>query len=153
MLREQPIDRISIINNYVIPTAPDGATRQQKLIEGGLKGALAYAQFQPVDFARVLAKIAHGYAVWWAGIDGFRPLLLPIILGTNDHVSYWIGGTFEDGPLKPLVPDEFEPRPYQIYPFQIEVEGEQYIGCQIRLFATERPLTPIYTVIFGQPAT
>jgi hypothetical protein len=48
---------------------------------------------------RMIAKIAHGAAVWQFGLDNFEPFLLPLILGSDvssDH--YYVGGIPEDIP-------------------------------------------------------
>lgn len=45
---------------------------------------------------RMLAKIAHSYAVAELGIDGFTPFLTNIILGADTgHLSHYVGGTRE----------------------------------------------------------
>ena len=49
---------------------------------GAKQGAVRYPR-KPGEFARFLAKIAHGYAVAMFGIDGFNPLLTDLILGRN----------------------------------------------------------------------
>ena len=45
----------------------------------------------PKVFARFIAKIAHGYAVDFFGVDGFRPSLIPSILGESDDIGSWVG--------------------------------------------------------------
>ena len=51
------------------------------------------------QLARMLAKIAHAYAVAELGIKGFNSVLKPIILG-NDirHLAYYVGGSREIPP-------------------------------------------------------
>jgi hypothetical protein len=132
-------------------SAEEGAERQKKLESSGYKGALAYAQISPLIFLRELAKIAHGFAVWNVGVNGFQQLLVPIIDGTGVNAGYWIGCNFPNGPLTPFLSPPSGNAIYQILPFETNIRGEKYLGCQIRLFATERPLTPVYIVIFGMP--
>jgi hypothetical protein len=145
-----PAAGINISQCFFLETSRDGARRTAELKNAGMAGVLAHAQFQGHAFARILAKIAHGYAVYNVGLNGFRSLLEPIIRGEQQHVSHYVGGTFPNGPVPILVPEPRGICPYQIIPFQIAIHEEMYLGVQIRLFATERPLTPVYTVIFGQ---
>jgi hypothetical protein len=147
-------DQDSVLTFWAVDSSGDGTERQRKLTAAGYKGALAYGQIRPLSFMRELAKIAHGYAVWNVGLNGFSPLLLPIIDGTAESTAgYLIGGNFPDGPLTPYMPTPTANQIYQISPFQIDIGVDQYIGCQMRLFATVRPLTPVYIVIFGKPLT
>jgi hypothetical protein len=44
------------------------------------------------DFARMLAKIAHTYAIAEYGMNSFKPLLTEIILGKDDRLPFLIGG-------------------------------------------------------------
>jgi hypothetical protein len=46
-----------------------------------------------VTFLRMIAKIAHCFAVWHCGIDGFVPLLQSIILGSDlSRIFFYCGG-------------------------------------------------------------
>ena len=146
-----PPSQNPLLGFQIFDTSTDGAIRQRHLKASGLKGALAYNQIRVSTFMRELAKIAHGYATWNVGIEGFRPLLLPNIQGTEADIGYLIGCNFNEGPLKPFLPAPAGVSIYQIYPFETKIRDEKYLGCQIRLFATERPLTPAYMIIFGQP--
>jgi hypothetical protein len=150
MMGRPRADQTPIIGIQWISTAIDGATRQQRLEASGFKGALAHAQIKPATLIRTLAKISHGYAVWNVGLDGFIPLLLPTIHGTSEDVSEFVGCNFPTGPLSPILPIPSGDRTYQIHAFEISIKNEQYLGCQIRLFTTVRPLTPVYMVIFGK---
>jgi hypothetical protein len=48
--------------------------------------------FNPEDFARLLAKIAHGIAVLNYGIGAFKTnYILPIIKGNTRDIDKWIG--------------------------------------------------------------
>jgi hypothetical protein len=49
---------------------------------GAKQAAIQYPR-KPQQFARFLAKIAHAYAVARLGVDGFKPLLIDLILGRN----------------------------------------------------------------------
>jgi hypothetical protein len=134
----------------VIDTSGDGAERQKALMETGIERSLAYASIDSTAFGIMLAKIAHGYAVFNVGLAGFIPLLPSVIKGENPSLFRYVGGTHP--PMPTYIENVTEDRPYRISVFQCENGGQQYLGAQILLFATVRPLTPIYTVIFGQPA-
>jgi len=43
------------------------------------------------DFARLIGKIAHGYAVAFLGVDGFVPSVVPAIIGASDDIGVWVG--------------------------------------------------------------
>lgn len=49
----------------------------------------------PELFARFLAKIAHGYAVAYLGVDGFTPFLLEAILSESSDPFLYVGGFSE----------------------------------------------------------
>ena len=51
------------------------------------------------DHGRLLAKIAHSYAVAELGVGGFRPFLNNVILNKPPlHIGYYVGGLFGDSP-------------------------------------------------------
>jgi hypothetical protein len=102
--------------------------------------------------ARMLAKIAHGMAVWTFGLEGFEPYLTNFILG--DDVSkafYLVGG-------EPI------PRPPHKTHLHLEISrgtikgsNQKQIFAAIRLFADrftrERPKlggSPVYLVVVGK---
>jgi hypothetical protein len=91
LLDREPTNLIKIVRHNVYATTIDARFRQKKLIGAGMKGALAYTQFEPIKFARVLAKIAHCFVIAAAGINRFSPLLVPIILGQDKNVSFYVG--------------------------------------------------------------
>jgi hypothetical protein len=49
----------------------------------GAKDGRVAARINPQQFSRVMAKIAHSYAVARLGLRGFKPLLLDLILGRD----------------------------------------------------------------------
>jgi hypothetical protein len=64
-------------------------------------------------FARVLAKIAHAYTVFFVGLDGFAPFLPDVILGKSEDVGRYVGG---EGKVIPahklhLLLHHLEPKP------------------------------------------
>ncbi len=56
---------------------------------------------QPLPFARLLAKIAHGYITAELGIGTFIPLTLDLILGRTDDYSMTVGGIWDIPPPVP----------------------------------------------------
>jgi hypothetical protein len=56
-------------------------------------------ELRVVEFVRMLAKIAHGYAVAEMGIDSFDPFLIPIIRdGDTSNTIQYIGGMEREEP-------------------------------------------------------
>jgi len=47
------------------------------------------------EFGRVIAKIAHSYAISLLGVDAFDPMLLDFILGKKENVFDFVGGPDE----------------------------------------------------------
>ncbi|MEK7992643.1 MAG: hypothetical protein AAB403_02455 [Planctomycetota bacterium] len=85
-----------------------------------------------VAFCQMLAKMAHGFAVWQFGLDGFRPLLTDFILNghTGDEHSdryHLIGGDLADfAPSNVL----------HVLGWSVHRQGEtDYLLISIRLFS------------------
>jgi hypothetical protein len=96
----------------------------------------------PVNFCRVLAKIAHGYCVRKFGCDGFEPFLPDIVLGKTLHLpDIWkyVGG-LETGPRSE--------KPHFLSIQRIPVRGETVLSVSIKLFA-HFPV-PSYQLIAGR---
>jgi hypothetical protein len=55
------------------------------------------------DFVRMIAKIAHGYAVAELGLDAFKPMVVDLILGHATNYGYLVGGSMT---IEPSVPDK-----------------------------------------------
>ena len=97
----------------------------------------------PVEFARMLAKIAYSFAVGEFGIDSFRPLqqTIDIILNRTSNVSYSVGGDWEIS-----APD---PEGVHILtPIVLTTTGGALIIVEIRLFPAFE--TPQYRVVVGE---
>jgi hypothetical protein len=69
----------------------DPTILQRLLTKYNLKTISAEAHIQVETFLRVIAKIAHAFAVAEYGIEGFSPMLLPIINGESDHLIQYVG--------------------------------------------------------------
>jgi hypothetical protein len=98
--------------------------------------------FEPVTFARLIAKIAHCITVRAEGIDGFEPFLTDIIRGKDlSKLWYFIGGL------------DTRPTPYG-RPLSTSLwvgepgRKDDFIFAEIRLFADLG--APIYYAIVGQ---
>ncbi|MDC7785094.1 hypothetical protein PQJ75_02375 [Rhodoplanes sp. TEM] len=94
----------------------------------------------PNSFGRLLAKIGYGQVLWTLGLDDFRPLCLPYILGARSNISYIVGGAFDIPP----------PTPGVGYNLRTVVVGD---GARILLIALLRLYanlhTPVYHVVVG----
>lgn len=78
--------------SFVLTATPSGA--DTSLSVATRAGGEAYRVLTAVDltaFARLIAKIAHGYAVDFFGLDGFEPNLPPAILGDAGDIHRWVG--------------------------------------------------------------
>jgi hypothetical protein len=107
-----------------------GASRDETNFEGGIGlgysaeelepllsdgHRLVLGRFRILDYARMLAKIAHGYAYAKCGIDKFEPSLLDIILGKDERAPYFIGG--DQRGIPPAQPNVL----HDIYPMKLEI--------------------------------
>jgi hypothetical protein len=94
---------------------------------------------------RMLAKIAHSYAVAELGVNGFQPFLQPIILGTDvRHLAHYVGGTRE---IPPAIEDVYK---IELKPVESK-GGGHYLMAIIRLLSDIQGM-PEYRVVVGQPA-
>lgn len=98
---------------------------KEKLLQpDGAKSIGVQFKFSPVNLARVLAKIAYGFAVFKYGMDRLEKSYLPdIILGTESSVGKWVGTIKKTHPKEKL---------YLRVKIGI-VKGEQIL-CHISLF-------------------
>jgi hypothetical protein len=98
------------------------------------------SRLQARQFGRMLAKIAHGYAVAELGLDGFRPTLLDIILNDDPQfIGRHVGGALDDSPAS----DELH---------EIKVDdffARRWVVVEVRLFANRG--MPTYWVVAGEP--
>jgi hypothetical protein len=108
-----------------------------------------------VLIARLMAKMAHGMAVWSIGLDGFRPFLTDIIRGKDlSQLFYFVGG--EPKPVRPNKVGKF-PHQLEIATGNINGHRQKNIFAAIRLFADrsipgypELGGPPIYHVVIGE---
>ncbi|MEK9282825.1 HNH endonuclease [Bradyrhizobium sp. ISRA442] len=113
----------------------------EKYIKDG--EAIKIARVRPLDYARMLAKIAHSYAVARLGETTFEPLLPDLILGKDANAPYLIGGDKSGAPLVDQ-PDAL----HDVYPQACIVTGVPHLLIGIRLFAFMG--MPRYLVVTGR---
>lgn len=97
----------------------------------------------PIEFARMLAKIAYSYCVAEIGLEGFTPFnqLIDVILNKNDNISYLIGGDWD-------IPAS-DPAGYHLISIVYTVrDGYADVIVEIRLFPAFE--TPLYRVVVGR---
>ncbi|UVC08978.1 hypothetical protein IHQ71_28355 [Rhizobium sp. TH2] len=89
------------------------------------------------SFKRVLAKIAHGYAVAELGLDGFEAILSERIRDRNDFFHDCVGGA------------GIEEIPDRLHSLSIEPRGESdFVVVRIHLLCFLG--TPVYRVVVGR---
>lgn len=92
--------------------------------------------YNPIIFARMIAKIAHAYTVATVGIENFMPLTTGLILGYESNVNFLIG----NGQLPEIESSERE------YSFCGHQMGDLLV-LQVRLFSYSN--SPSYHVAVG----
>jgi hypothetical protein len=109
--------------------------------------AIRIGRIEPGLYARVLAKIAHGYAVAEVGIDGFHHALPSLILGKSDDFCHLVGS-------KPDIPPENTAGPIFDLAWSIIFIGKgpfskkPYLAIEVRLFPFFK--SPEYQIIAGE---
>ena len=97
------------------------------------------------SWVRMLAKIAHGYAVAELGLDRFAPALPDLILGRNPSLaSYLIGKC----PIPPPIPDNPPLLMIEMKSANMD-DGQRLAAVNMRLFAELGREVPVYVVIAG----
>jgi hypothetical protein len=69
------------------------------------KEGFRIGQGTPVEFTRLLAKIAHSYAAAELGLDAFEPILTHYIRNRPMRALEWIGGDMTIPPPRPILHD------------------------------------------------
>jgi hypothetical protein len=141
LVRQPPADTYR--NIQIHPRAiSDTDARVKRLLSAGYKGAKTYEEFRIWPFVRLLAKIAHGYAVAEYGVDAFQHLLTHVILEEHSVAPYLVGGTPGHWPPEPVL--------HRVHTEIHHVGGRSFIIARIRLFAYLVPPVPVYTVVVGE---
>jgi hypothetical protein len=106
--------------------------------------AVRLGRVGPLQFAQMLAKIAHAWAVAEYGFDSFEPLLPPLILGHIKEAPYLVGGDFRE----PQLPEQSGVL-HDLARVDCRLnDGPSYFGVAIRLFAALG--VPRYHIIVGR---
>lgn len=97
----------------------------------------------PVEFARMMAKIAYSYCVAEIGFEGFTPFnqLIDVILNKSNNISYLIGGDWD-------IPAPDPAGFHQISLIYMIRKGYADLVVEIRLFPAFE--TPLYRVVVGK---
>jgi hypothetical protein len=97
--------------------------------------------FRPADFARLIAKVAYGMAVYLGGYDVFETrYVVPCILGQRDDVGRWVG----------TAPAPFHTPGKGLDEVSVFPVGQE-VHAHVRLFA--KAGTPRYLVVLGTLAS
>lgn len=101
-----------------------------------------------IPFVRMLAKIAHAFAVAEYGPNSFKPFLTDII--RKDDQQAWediwrryIGTVDEEG-------EAFSPNLHEIRLEPCVINGRFLLVCTIRLFAFLKGCSPVYEVVVAE---
>lgn len=102
-----------------------------------------YKPYSPTDFAKMLAKIAYGFAVAQNGLDGIKtPYVLDALLNKKDDIGMWVGCNADAKEFSTGV-DDFEIR------LNFINSPKRDIVVEIKLFGKLE--TPTYLVVVGEP--
>ncbi len=102
-------------------------------------------------FARMLAKIAHAATVGWLGVDAFKPLLPPLILGHHDNAAYLVGAAAPPTEPLPAQPYRKDTHHHTIRIIPMQKAGEPHLlAATIQLF--HHIGSPTYWVVVGEPS-
>jgi hypothetical protein len=100
-------------------------------------------RMRPIEYARMLAKIAYSYAVANLGYGSFKSLVVDLILGKTDNISYAVGGDWE---IEPPVKDGGH---LLSISYLVDVDRKRaWVIVDIRLFASIG--SPTYHVVVGE---
>jgi hypothetical protein len=143
LLLDVPPPAESSLSGRVVmhPMSVDLFERADRL--GGKVNLVRRGGFDALIFGRMVAKIAHSYAVAELGISGFRFLLPDLILGNPTiHAAQLIGGG--------LLPEPAGPDRHEIsLKRRLRLDGREFWVTRIRLFA-DLDMPPHY-IVAGEP--
>jgi hypothetical protein len=103
-------------------------------------------------FARMIAKIAYGYAIAIFGMGCFAPFILPPILNDKEQTGRFIGG-FPNDKLPPDILAEL-PKLDHLVSFRLWFHPgvrQMTLWANVRLFTSLISDAPTYTVMLGVP--
>jgi len=145
ILFDDPLSKEITTNNppYFTFTTSDSQGRAES-IQGGSEGSIAWSGGKPFAFARVLAHVAYGFYVANYGIPEHSPLRA-IIMGEDECLSHWVGGTTDDTVVIP--PPTPNATLHEVSGIYYLIDGVEYFTAQIRMFAYLQPTPPVYSVV------
>ena len=113
----------------------------------GAKHGEVATSIKPQQFSRVMAKIAHSYAVARLGLHGFKPLLLDLIHRRNvQRAPELVGGDPQTPP----------PGVGRVHELDL-LQHPKFVVVRIRLFASSsiegEHTMPVYLVVAGEGST
>lgn len=95
---------------------------------------------------RMLAKIAHSYAVAEVGVDGFKPFLKDIVLGTDTRcLGHYVGGVRD---IPQAIDDVYDLRLATVK----STANREYLMVTIRLLSDVQGM-PEYWIVVGEPSS
>jgi hypothetical protein len=128
-----------------IQTIHFGADPQQLLSRYKADRVGTIVHFDPLSFARMLAKIAYCTVVAELGYDALEEVyVLPTIRGETDDLGTWVGSGGEATP--PGAPDVLHSAMYSV----LEKEESRVLIVVLKLFANSP--APAYVVVTGRPS-
>lgn len=127
----------------LVVKAPPGLMDHATATEG-----YRLARVHPMLFARMLAKIAHTFAVAQYGIYSFLPLALPLILGTSNDPGRFVGGNAVADAMSKVDTDSSKYLHYVQRLDALDKNDVRYFGVSIQLFSCFG--MPTYHVIVGR---
>ena len=125
-----------------VPTSIFSKKELDKLIEKHNWNQKLEVKMVPVEFARMLGKIAYSFTVAEVTLEGFTPFqqLIDVILNQDNNISYLIGGDWE-------IPTP-DPAGFHHIALKYMVrDGYVDVIVEIRLFPAFE--TPLYRVVVG----
>lgn len=117
---------------------------QERIAEVARKHGLTSvaAHIDAPAIARMIAKIAHSYAVAEFGLDAFSPLLLNVILTDSGNWTHLVGGTDE-----PIEKADQKDLMHSLDAGIVRMATGSYLVVKVRLFA--RFNAPTYQAVVG----
>jgi HNH endonuclease len=94
----------------------------------------------PAMFARLIAKIGFGYAVWWLGLDLIEPTIVDTVLHKGTAINEWVGGSANLSQMEPAADEQHAVRTW--------VAPDGVILAQVCLFADAG--APQYIAVVGR---
>jgi hypothetical protein len=149
LINDEPEDKLLTGGIYSVELLPGFGERLNKIKSKykantvSIVGVENKSHEKKDDFGRMLAKVAHSYAVAELGLGNFEPFLVPIIRGVKPYyLPYYIGSAIGK-----------EPPFTDLHRIEIDESGlgiGKFIVVKLRLFADRD--TPTHYIIVGKPS-